>query len=151
MPRIGRQGMIIFLLIAGFIVIEKSLNIILALSSGLATFRWWKSLGQPLCFIAPLWGIWLGDRWCRWIGPFLYILSGAIDIWVAIRLWLHLSEKIPADQPNLLAEAIGYPLLAVCVYGALYILIGLALLILPSVQAFYQYRQESYSSRNAVE
>jgi hypothetical protein len=137
-----RRGRRLFLLLAGFIVLEKLTGVALALSGGLAEVNWIRSVAQPLALALAVVFLWNGDEWLRRLVGVACVLTGGMSAYVSVRVLIKLARVTPPKATAFLMDLAGYPLGMMALFGVLYLTAGLLFLFSPSMGAFFRYRRE---------
>lgn len=136
------RGKRLFLMLASIIITSKLAGIGLTLSRGLTELNWNKSIAQPLAFAGAVACLWWGSIFTRWLVGLSCLLSGGLQVLVAVRLLVKLAERTPLEATGFFLQVAVFPIGVFGLFGLLYCLAGLLFLFSPSMRAFFQYQQE---------
>lgn len=136
-----RRGAWVYWTLVVLIAADKLSAVGLALSDGLGQVNWWRSVILPLC---PLLGIVFlrdGDRWLRWLMGAVLIAAGGLKLFAVARVVFVLTEAGTPETNDFLLRVFGLPVGVIVAKEVLYMLAGVALLALPSLRAYFEYRR----------
>lgn len=136
-----RRGAWVYWTLVVLIALDKLSGVGLVLSDGLEQVKWWRSVILPLC---PLLGLVLlrdGDRWLRWLMGAVLIAAGGLKLFAVGRVMFVLAEVGTPETNDFLLRVFGLPVGVLVAKEVLYMLAGVAILALPSLRAYFEYRR----------
>jgi len=139
---LAKRGRLFFLILATLIVLDRVSAIMLALTGDAAHFRILTSVLLPAVIIFWVASLWQGDTQRRHVPAFILLLYGGGNLFNYGRVILGtaLAER-PADVGLFLQVSLrplGFPVL----HASCYIVAGLALLLSPSLYAFFDHQSQ---------
>ena len=142
MSPLAKRGRLFFLILATLIVLDRASAIMLALTGDAAHFRLLTSVLLPAVIIFWVASLWQGDTQRRHVPAFILLLYGGGNLFNFGRVipGTALAER-PADVGLFLQVSLrllGFPVL----HASCYIVAGLALLLSPSLYAFFDHQSQ---------
>lgn len=136
-----RRGAWVYWTLIVLIAADKLSGVGLTLSDGLGQVNWWRGVILPLC---PLLGIIFlrdGDRWLRRLMGCVLIAAGGLKLFAVGRVMFMLAEAGTPESNDFLLRVFGLPVGVIVAKEVLYMLAGVAILALPSLRAYFEYRR----------
>src|SRR5262245_19416731 len=137
----ARRGRRIFFTLATMMVADQIGIVVLAVSRGLDSAHWWRTIAQPLCLALGVVLLWHGENWLRWLVAIACLTSGAAKVAVSGYLAYRFLAVTPRDQIGLFFQTVGRTLLTVGLGGFAYRDAGMGLLPGPSLRAFFPHQR----------
>lgn len=137
-----RAGRRIYLILATLFILEKLAGIVLTMAGAPAgEVNWLKSVVQPIVYAAAVGFLFYGDNTIRWLVGGGSIFEGALTTYLMGFVIWALYARTPPDKMDVFRMA-ALPFGMILVFGVLHILMGLIVLLWPSLQAFFRYQRE---------
>ncbi|HVC94463.1 MAG TPA: hypothetical protein VND64_12270 [Pirellulales bacterium] len=136
-----RRGKWIFLTLAAYLALERIVETGLSLSHGLAIAPAIQSVALAFLLIVVLLFLWRGENTLRWLVGVWCLLSGGMSLVICIRPLIGMAAITPAESIGTFFQVTGIPFAVAIVKGLLKASVGLAILLLPGVQAFFRYQR----------
>jgi hypothetical protein len=146
-----RRGKRLFLILAGFIILDKLAGVGLVLAGGLPDVKWLRSAALPVGFALAVACLWQGDIWLRWLVGVACIVSGGFLAFISGQVLLRLAAVTAPEAAGFFMRVAGYPIGLVGLFGLIYVLVGLLFLFSPSMRAFFKYQRQRQESRLFLE
>jgi hypothetical protein len=142
-----KRGKFLFIFLASLIVVNEATNILFSLSRPFSEIRWVTSIFLPMLMIWSAWELWkTGNKATRWTFSGLIVLKGISLLFAFGYVAYRLFKEIP---PESLAELFWFPNLMVIIpilYSIMFIVVGISLFCIPSINAFLDSRSSSSAS-----
>ncbi len=136
-----RRGAWVYWTLVVLIALDKLSGVGLALSDGLGQVNWWRGVILPLCPLLGMIFLRDGDRWLRWLMGVVLIAAGGLKLFAVGRVMFKLAEVGTPESNDLLLRVFGLPVGVLVAKEVLYMLAGVAILALPSLRAYFEYRR----------
>lgn len=136
-----RRGKWLFVILATLITLDKLAGVGLALSGDWYQVKWGQSVMFPLCVIVAVVSLRDGETWLRWLlGGALMFVSG-VKLFMLGRLWFAVTSGPEPNAADFAWQFLGPPLGILGAHQLVYLLAGLALLVSPSLRAYFAHRR----------
>lgn len=143
MSNLVRRGRVFFLILATAIVVDRSWCIVIALVGGAENLNFWRSVLLPALMIYHVVLLWQGENWVRWVTAVWSLLQGGIYLLIVGTSMYRLAVITPSEHAGVFLKFSAVFFGVLLLHAIPYVFAGLALLLSPSLKAFFAHQQKA--------